>query len=149
MIAGFSGLPRATSREEAAAQLDGCADAVKDLLRRAAGRNDFRPGSKKGQVPLPERPAGCFAQRYLTPFLNQAGFSVVLPPFVNRRLRTFVVSSKRVVAVRARGTWAKFGHFSNAGRDCRPFDGPAALPGDRLPNLSAGSGNDSKTSYNE
>ena len=24
--------------------------------------------SKRGQVPLPERPVGCFAQRYLTPF---------------------------------------------------------------------------------
>ena len=29
---------------------------------------EHQVGSKRGQVPLPERPAGCFAQRYLTPF---------------------------------------------------------------------------------
>ena len=29
---------------------------------------EIRHGSKRGQVPLPERPAGCFVQRYLTPF---------------------------------------------------------------------------------
>ena len=32
--------------------------------------------SKRGLVPLPERPAGCFAQRYQTPFLNQVQFGV-------------------------------------------------------------------------
>src|SRR5208283_3122298 len=27
-----------------------------------------RPGAKRGQAPLPERPGGCYAQRCLTPF---------------------------------------------------------------------------------
>src|SRR5208283_5468586 len=34
-----------------------------DLLFRAFR---FRPGSKRGQAPLPERPGGCYAQRCLT-----------------------------------------------------------------------------------
>jgi len=29
---------------------------------------EIRPGSKRCQEPLPERPGGCFAQRFLTPF---------------------------------------------------------------------------------
>ena len=30
----------------------------------------LRVCAKRGQVPLPERPAGCCAQRYLTPFFE-------------------------------------------------------------------------------
>jgi hypothetical protein len=31
------------------------------------GDSKFRPGSKRGQVPLPGQPAACFPQRHLTP----------------------------------------------------------------------------------
>ena len=62
---------RQTSSQQQGPQVEAESDqdlAVSQVLGSRHLPWNNRHGSKRGQVPLPERPAGCFAQRYLTPF---------------------------------------------------------------------------------
>src|SRR5208337_201205 len=48
--------------------LGGWIDNLSDERLHASAAQDISADPKRGQAPLPERPAGCYAQRCLTPF---------------------------------------------------------------------------------
>src|SRR5208283_4102803 len=81
----------ATAGESSTSTSSGCALSCLSNIRSSWFPRSPR-GAKRGQAPLPERPAGCYAQRCLTPFRTTG-----CNPWCEKGSGTFAGTARRVL----------------------------------------------------